>query len=598
MAKKVKKPELGMMPVVGVMLAILAASSFTILNIVTAPGQIAWQAIVSLAFLAIAVAACAALMVQYRASRRRFKLIGQVLVSRGKEEADIGALISAAHDTGFVEEIEALGSFLINLNDDIVLLQRSGIKFDLFASDILFSSRNLAHQAESELAMLVALRERSEAYYTKLLATSRELLTLTETVGAYVAGAESLKERALSSRELLEEVSQATSAASEGAKGGAASLAATGASATALTKGIKELDAVAEKEAAEAKRIVAALREIEDIVERTHVLATNASIEAAHAGTRGAGFAVIAQEIRKLASSSRASLADISSLLSSIAKGIQDSARLSSEASGSAQRLGSAMADSQSRFAAIVDRVGAVDRILGRFSGVFSDQIKAASSLATEAGEASLRIRSFGQVFGDGATDCQVIAEAAGKAEIGARDAQRSSRVLAQLSGYLKVGGLERNRVLRKYRVLESAESLRFARSENRQLLLYNLEVVSEQGEALGYLGDLSPSGMLLLSDTEIAIGSKRRVRIVFPLTSEGERSVGVSLEVRRLERDPDGYRLGCAFVDVNAVAKTAISDLLSTLALDALTQSKAGVPIPSLRDAADVTDAEELEDL
>jgi hypothetical protein len=427
--------------------------------------------------------------------------------------------------------------------------------------------------------MLVRLRKSSEAYFAKLETTSEELAGLTTGIDGLVTGAETLKERALSSKELLGEVSRATSDATEGAKGGSRSLSEMGQFSEALLEGIRRLDAVAEKEAAEAKGIGAALRDIEDIAERTHVLATNASIEAAHAGAKGAGFGVIAQEIRKLAASSRASLADITALLGNIAKGIADSARLSSASKEAAGRLGAAVTDGRGRFASIEERVGAVDRILGDFARVFSEEIEASSRLAAEAERASASAAHFGRIFGEGAADYRVIAEAAGKAEEGARESNRSSRVLAQLSAYLKIGGMERNRVLRKYLVLESAESLRYPRREARQLLLYNLEVVSDEGRLIGYLGDLSPSGMLLLCEEGCEAGTRRRLSIVLPLSSEGERHVDLRVEVRRVEHDADGYRVGCAFVDVDAAARKAIADLLATLALEAVSVSGNGLP-------------------
>jgi methyl-accepting chemotaxis protein len=503
---------------------------------------------------------------------RRFGAVDRAIFARGAGTSDLGTLITTSHETGIIADIPGVGAFLIALNDDVTMLQRSGVKFDLFASDILFSSRNLARQSETQLEMLVRLRERSQSYFAKLQATSRDLEDLTRGVDGYVAGADLLRDRALGSRDLLGEVSRATAEATAAATGGATALGATKVSAEGLMKGIRELDRVVEKEATEARRIGEALRVIEDIVERTHILATNASIEAAHAGTRGAGFGVIAQEIRKLAASSRASLADITTVLGSIATGIADSARLSAASSESAKGLGATVADSQSRFAAIVDRVGAVDRILGKFAGVFSDQIEAASGLATEAGEASRRIGEFGRVFGEGAVDYQVIAEAAGSAESGAQEAQRSSRVLAQLSGYLKIGGMERNRVLRKYLVLESAASARFPRKENRQLLLYNLEIFGEDGALIGYLGDLSPSGMLILAERELVQDSRHHARIVLPLSSEGERSVEVAFEARRLERDSDGLRIGCRFLELGSADLRVVQELLGTLTLAALT--------------------------
>ncbi len=57
---------------------------------------------------------------------------------------------------------------------------------------------------------------------------------------------------------------------------------------------------------------------INDIAERTHILALNASMHAASAGEAGRGFAVVAGEVQKLAENSRAATSKISSLVNNI----------------------------------------------------------------------------------------------------------------------------------------------------------------------------------------------------------------------------------------------------------------------------------------
>ncbi len=89
-----------------------------------------------------------------------------------------------------------------------------------------------------------------------------------------------------------------------------------------LADSVNDSSLVIQELSEETNSIVSVLGVIKGIAEQTNLLALNAAIEAARAGEQGRGFAVVADEVRSLASKTQQSTADINDMLEKLRAGV------------------------------------------------------------------------------------------------------------------------------------------------------------------------------------------------------------------------------------------------------------------------------------
>lgn len=137
---------------------------------------------------------------------------------------------------------------------------------------------------------------------------------------------------------------------------------------------------------------------IDDIAAQTNLLALNAAIEAARAGEQGKGFAVVADEVRKLAERSSGATKEIAQLVGNIqditkraVAAMEQGTREVETGTSLADNAGEALQKIQSTTDKVNEQIVAIDQVMQRIHGYSSEVVDSVSNIAaiTEENSAS-----------------------------------------------------------------------------------------------------------------------------------------------------------------------------------------------------------------
>ncbi len=188
--------------------------------------------------------------------------------------------------------------------------------FNQFVGKIRHLIQRTAHSTESVIAAVAQTSDTTQQIIQRILEQEQETAQVATAMNQMTASITDVAKNAAIAEEAAEAANRETQSGRRQVQESADAI-------NALAREVEQAEQTIQEVEHESERIGSVIDVIKSIAEQTNLLALNAAIEAARAGEQGRGFAVVADEVRSLATRTHQSTGEIESMIQSLQRGTQ-----------------------------------------------------------------------------------------------------------------------------------------------------------------------------------------------------------------------------------------------------------------------------------
>lgn len=249
---------------------------------------------------------------------------------------------------------------------------------------------------------------------------------------------------------------------------------------TMVRKSVRESSLIISQLGQRSLEIGKILRVIDDIADQTNLLALNAAILAAQAGERGTGFSVVAGEIRELSEKTASSTKEISNLIQSVQKEVDNASVSMSEVSKTVEGGVELSRESVTVLSTILDSATRSADMSRQIAVATREQAQGSQSVSTAIDRVQEMVRQINHATSEQAAGSQHILRAVETMREGTRHVRQAmheqeggsltiSEASEEMIGMIRdIFDVNSNQAAESENIVETMEQLRRIAAENR----------------------------------------------------------------------------------------------------------------------------------